>query len=300
MVTVAVAGGTGTGIGSVIVHELLSSKKHQVVVLSRSDQPHLSSIGVITRVVDYNSLEQLTSALAGVHTVISCIWVPGPDIALPQLHLLEAAQKTGVKRFVPSDWLIHRYDEVTAYNAKAIVWDAVRLSGLEYTRFITGIWMNLFGVGSPYNEAEALSGYRGPSFLINIKEGTALLPDDGSQKVVFTDRRDVARFVAATLDLDRWEPDNFLVGDKKSYGEVLELAERITGQSFKRSHISNDEIQTMLDSHPDPGTQFFYEFKRLVAKRRLDFDGNLNQRFPEIKTLTVEEYLEKYWSGTRL
>jgi hypothetical protein len=118
--------------------------------------------------------------------------------------------------------------------------------------------------------------------------------------VVFTDRRDVARFVAATLDLDRWEPDNFLVGDKKSYGEVLELAERITGQSFKRSHISNDEIQTMLDSHPDPGTQFLYEFKRLVAKRRLDFDGNLNQRFPEIKTLTVEEYLEKYWSGTRL
>jgi hypothetical protein len=102
-----------------------------------------------------------------------------------------------------------------------------------------------------------------------------LLPDDRLQKVVFTDRRDVAKFVVATLDLDHWEPDSFLVGEKKSYREVLALAERITGQKFQRSHISIEEIQKVLDSHPDPRTQF-YEFKRLVAKRRIEFDGKLN------------------------
>ena len=70
MVIVAVAGGGG-GIGFDIVQAILNAKKHKVIVLSRSNQPHLNSQGIDSRIVDYGSIEQLTESLRGVHTVIS-------------------------------------------------------------------------------------------------------------------------------------------------------------------------------------------------------------------------------------
>ncbi len=58
----------------------------------------------------------------------------------PQLQLLEAAQKAGVKRFAPSDWTTSEmaYEVCEVYKSKAIVWEAVKKSGLEYTAFRPG------------------------------------------------------------------------------------------------------------------------------------------------------------------
>src|SRR6266536_3564325 len=83
MVTVAISGATST-IGSNLVDEVLSSKKHRLVVLSRSEQAKLPSRGVDVRVVDYGNVNQIATALAGVHTVISCIWTFGPEVARPR------------------------------------------------------------------------------------------------------------------------------------------------------------------------------------------------------------------------
>ena len=98
---------------------------------------------MLVSVVDYSSAQSLETALQGVHTVISCIWSLGPDFGTSQLALLKAAEDAGVKRFVPSDWATDHYGSVNVYTAKTTLWNAVKTSGLEYTRFINGIWMNL-------------------------------------------------------------------------------------------------------------------------------------------------------------
>src|SRR6187402_1549645 len=103
MVIVAVAGGT-TGIGSNIVPEILATKKHELIVLSRSPKPELTSTGVKVRVINYDIPAELSSVLQGVHTLISCIWSYGSDFVPSQLSLLEAAKQAGVSRFVSSDW----------------------------------------------------------------------------------------------------------------------------------------------------------------------------------------------------
>ena len=296
MVTVAIAGGT-TGIGSNVVREILATNKHRVVVLSRSERPALEEKGVLVRVVDYGSAQGLETALQGVHTVISCIWSFGPDFETSQLALLKAAKHAGVKRFVPSDWATDQYDSISVYAAKATVWNAVKMSGLEYTRFINGIWMNLWGLGTPHNEAEALSGYVGPPFLIDMKKRTALIPGDGSQKVVFTNMRDVGKFVAASLDLQHWDPDSRIVGDEKSYAEVVDLAESITAASFEKTYYPESQIKTVLAGNPDPEQLFFHQFMRLIVDGGLEFKANVNSRFPDIKPVSVEEYLTKYWKG---
>jgi nucleoside-diphosphate-sugar epimerase len=296
MVTVAIAGGT-TGIGSNVVREILATKKHRVVVLSRSERPALEEKGVSVSLVDYSSAQSLETALQGVHTVISCIWSYGPDFGTSQLALLKAAEDAGVKRFVPSDWATDHYGSVNAYAAKTMVWDAVKASGLEYTRFINGIWMNLWGLGTSRNEAEALSGYAGPPFLIDMKKRTALIPGDGSQKVVFTNMRDVGKFVAASLDLQHWDPDSRIVGDEKSYAEVVDLAENITAASFEKTHYPESQIKTVLAGNPDPEQLFFHQFMQLIVDGGLEFKANVNWKFPDIKPVSVEEYLTKYWKG---
>ncbi|KAN0077418.1 NAD(P)-binding protein [Elaphomyces granulatus] len=275
MVTVAVAGGT-TGIGSNIVRAILATQKHQLLVLSRSERPDLSKQGVSVRVVDYTSHEHLTKCLEGVHTVISCIWSFGPDLGTSQLALLKAAQSAGAKRFVPSDWATDRYDAIAAYALKATVWDAVQASGLEYTRFVNGIWMNLWGLGAPRSETEALAGYSGPPFLIDLKARTALIPNDGSQNVVFTNMRDIGNFVAASLDRPHWEPESRIVGNKLSYGA---------------------QIESVLMGNPDPEQLFFHQFMKLIVDGGLDFEGTLNAQLPSVKTTTAEEYiyLTQYW-----
>jgi nucleoside-diphosphate-sugar epimerase len=296
MVTVAIAGGT-TGIGSNVVREILATKKHRVVVLSRSERPALEEKGVSVSLVDYSSAQSLETALQGVHTVISCIWSYGPDFGTSQLALLKAAEDAGVKRFVPSDWATDHYGSVNAYAAKTTVWNAVKASGLEYTRFINGIWMNLWGLGTSRNEAEALSGYAGPPFLIDMKKRTALIPGDGSQKVVFTNMRDVGKFVAASLDLHHWDPDSRVVGDEKSYSEVVDLAESITAASFEKTHYPESQIKTVLAGNPDPEQLFFHQFMQLIVDGGLEFKANVNSKFPDIKPVSVEEYLTKYWKG---
>jgi uncharacterized protein YbjT (DUF2867 family) len=296
MVTVAVAGGT-TGIGSNVVRAILATKKHQLVVLSRSETPDLSKQGISVRVVDYTSHDNLTKALEGVHTVISCIWSFGPELGTSQLALLKAAQAAGAKRFVPSDWATDRYYAISGYGLKAPVWDAVKASGLEYTRFINGLWLNIWGLGSPRNETEALAGYTGPPFLIDLKARTALIPGDGSQKVVFTNMRDIGKFVAASLDLPHWQPDSRIVGDKLSYEEVVTLAERITGHSIEKTYYPEAQIESVLAGNPDPEQLFFHQFMKLIVDGAFDFEGTLNAQFPSIKTVTAEEYLTEYWGS---
>jgi uncharacterized protein YbjT (DUF2867 family) len=295
MTTVAVAGGT-TGIGSNVVREILATNKYKLVVLSRSEKPDLTRLGVSVRVVNYTSHEQLVKALEGVHTVISCIWSYGPDLVTSQLALLKAAQQAGAKRFVPSDWATDRYDAVTGYSGKITVWNAVQASGLEYTRFINGIWMNVWGVGAPA-EAEAVAGYTGPPFLIDLKARTALIPGSGTQKVAFTDMRDIGKFVAASLDLPRWEPDSRIVGDKLSYTEVVTLVEKITGHSFQKTYYPENQIESVLTANPDPETVFFHQYMKLIVAGGIDFDGTLNATLPDIKITTAADYLKQYWGG---
>jgi NAD dependent epimerase/dehydratase family enzyme len=54
MVKVALAGGT-SGMGLNILNAILATKKHQVVLLSRSPKPELSAKGIDVWSVDYDS-----------------------------------------------------------------------------------------------------------------------------------------------------------------------------------------------------------------------------------------------------
>lgn len=86
-----------------MIDELLRQKQNKVVVLSRSSQPELAAKGVHMITVDYDNHLSLVSALRGVHTLLSFLFVYEHLYTL-QLKLIRAAEEAGVKRFAPSEW----------------------------------------------------------------------------------------------------------------------------------------------------------------------------------------------------
>lgn len=297
MVTVAVAGGGG-GIGSNIVQAILDAKKHDVIVLSRSNQPHLSSQGVDVRVVDYESTEEVTESLKGVHTVISCIAAYGSNSTASELVLLDAAKKAGAARVVPSEWNSACHDVVDLYSGKDIVWKAVQSSGLEYTRFLNGLWMNVWGPGCIRDEKEALGAYKGrPPFAIDLKAGTAIIPGNTSQRVVITKTQDVGRFVAAALDLPKWKPESRIVGDRLTFAEVVELAKTICGRDLHIKVIPIENLEGLLQGNTSSGERFYYQLLLAIAAGRMDFEPTLNDLCPDIKPMSIEEYLRRHWTS---
>ncbi|KAJ4862519.1 nmrA-like family domain-containing protein [Trichoderma breve] len=256
MVTVAIAGG-GSAIASNIINAILATKKHQLVILSRSPRPELEAQGAIVKVVDYDSHEQLTNALRGVHTVLSCIWTYGPTVGTLQIALLEAAKEA---------------------KAKEPVWEAVKKSGLEYTRFINGLWMNVWAPGAPRDEEVARAGYKGPAFLLDINSGSITIPGDGNGIISVTDMRDVGKYAAAALDFEKWDEDSVIVGDKVTINELVEKIEKITGKKLDKSYVSLDAIDAVIAGE-------------------YDLTPNVNERVPEVKPLKVDEFLATHWTA---
>lgn len=296
MVTVAVAGGGG-GIGLEIVCAILDTKKYDLIVLSRSNQPSLTTQGVDVRIVDYRSIEQLKNALEGVHTVISCIAAYGDDSTTAELSLLEAAKIAGATRFVPSEWNSACNDIVDLYAGKELVWKAVQSSGLQYTRFVNGLWMNVWGPGCIRDEDEALGAYKDrPAFAIDLKTGTAIIPGDMSETIVVTRTQDVGQFMAAALDLPTWEAESRIAGDRLSLGDVVQLARDICGREIGITQMSVEELEVILAGSLDIGERFYYQLLLAIALGRMNFEPTLNELCSDIQPVSTAEFLRKHWT----
>lgn len=203
-----------------------------------------------------------------------------------------------MKQFAPSEYAIRDNGDWDFYAGKIPVWEATKASGMEYTQFTCGIFMNTLGTGTPNGETEALGGLRPWTFVINMKAGTADLPGDGNSKVTFTRTQDIGKFVAAALDLEKWEDEMGMVGSTMSYNEVVTAIEKVTRRKMLRKETPEEELKKMI--REDEGAKFYNQVRLSIAQVGAPVEPTLNKLAPEIKPWTVEQYLERYWSGVEL
>jgi uncharacterized protein YbjT (DUF2867 family) len=232
---------------------------------SKSDEINaLKSKGVEVFSGDITSADDVTEALNGFDTVVSCV---GRPVIHTQLQLIELLDKhPDVKRFFPSEYGTDiEYDSSSKdekpHQQKLKVRAALKdVKDLEYTYVVTG----------PYGDADShlfLSAVppdaeKGGSF--DVKRKRAVLLGDGNGKISLTTMRDVGKLVVAALKHPGEATKNkalkvnsFTATPKKI---VAEFEKQTGGQPWDVSYTSLDELKELEHeawAKQDPGAGVF-------------------------------------------
>ncbi|CAH0055971.1 unnamed protein product [Clonostachys solani] len=323
MGVVAVAGGTGS-MGRTIVEALVATKKHKTVVLSRkvgntfiiispTSNPDLEKeLGVPIIAVDYDNIKAVAETLEqnNVDTVISAIMMmPGPAGDPKEIQLIRAADLSKTtKRLISSDYGLP-HSEGHDKQLPSVIYkqqaqeELKTVKDLETTRIINGQFMDYWGI-------PGVKSHFGPfPIAIDIANDTAAIPGDGNTPVIMTHTSDVGKYVAASLDLEKWEPIHSIAGDKVSLNELLSYAEAAKGKKFT---VTYDSIESLKQGHltelPGQAANYNQIPKEVLQKLLVSFhlwyaEGvlnyelgtTLNDKFPEIKPLKAKEMIDRAW-----
>ncbi|KAM0425872.1 hypothetical protein ACHAPT_008810 [Fusarium lateritium] len=308
---VAVAGGTGN-LGRTIVEAIIADGKLQVAILAReANVEKETQIGARILVVNYNHVDDLTKVLEdnNIGTVISTLNTMG--VAEPELNLIAAAdQSKCTKRYVPSIWGVKYTQEIAERfpiaKPKLAVVAALENTSLEYTLWFTGHFAD-------YYVTPHLPSHMIPlGVVIDMANNAAAIPGSGNVPVAFTYTMDLAKFVAASLALSKWQPETYLVGDKLTWNELLELVEAAKGVNFSVAYDSVDSLKgrkvTELPKHADMYNFFPKEklqgflstFGLMFESSLFDLKGDsIAKEFPDINLRNMRELLTEAWGGRK-
>jgi uncharacterized protein YbjT (DUF2867 family) len=141
-----------------------------------------------------------------------------------KIALIEAAKTAGIERFIFFSVLnSNEYKEVPLVRLKSKIETYLKDSGLKYTIFnLSGFFQGLIS-----------------QYAIPILEKQPIWITGGSTAINYMDTHDIAKFSLRSLPLKETEYKTFsLVGNKAwSSGEIIELCERLSGQTAKITKI---------------------------------------------------------------
>ncbi|CAI6313784.1 unnamed protein product [Periconia digitata] len=307
--SVAVAGGTG-GLGRAIVEALKADGRYQVIVLARSVNAEFEKdVGVKTHAVDYKDVTSLTNVFEEnkVDTLISTIAF-GPDNS-GEMNMVEAAEKSKVtRRLIPNLWSLipftQKHAAMPIAGGMLNVISRLEKSDIEWAAVRPGLFLDYFVEGLP-------SYVTLNSMIVDVRWNTASIPATGETSIPLTYTHDIGKYVAALLNLQKWEHYYCIQGDKKTFNQIVAEAEKAKGVKFdvkydsverlKKGEVSEMPAYTEMAKHFGGGEQGLAAVKMILAAYGLSIeDGDveyksplLNEMFPEIKALSVEEGWKK-------
>ena len=295
--TVLVVGSTGM-LGFKIVSALLAKGNFAVRAMVRSISNSNTEIhqkieamkAKGAAIVEGNLMqpETLLPVCEGVDVVVSA--VGNNDVTVPgQKNLIDAAKQQGVKRFIPSDYSVDYrkldYGDNDNLDKRKEVFEYLQQSGLEYTLILNGAFMD--NVGTPYM----------PQF--DLEHQTFRYWGDGETALDFTTTDDTAKYVAeAVTDPDLANMALEVAGDVLSAKQLKAAYEEVTGNPLAEKPLGSvAELQAWIAakkpsaSSPIEYVPQQYEYTMVSGKGKLD--RIQNDRYPQIKPLTVKQFLSK-------
>ncbi|MCJ1303939.1 hypothetical protein MMC08_006750 [Hypocenomyce scalaris] len=218
--------GAGGNLGPYIVAALHSAKSFNISVLSRpsSTSSFPSYVNVFRS--DYTE-SSLLQAFEGQDAVVSV--VGGPAIA-DQRKLIDAAEKAGVKRFLPSEYGCNTNNEGTLRvvpllrgkaNTTAYLKEKARANPqFTWTSLITG----------PFFDRGLQTGFLG----FNIADSTATIYDSGEQAGSVTNMSTIGMAIARILSKPEETANQYLyiASHTTSQNAILAAFEKVTGKKW--------------------------------------------------------------------
>ncbi|PSN73450.1 NAD(P)-binding protein [Corynespora cassiicola Philippines] len=305
---VAIAGGS-SGLGRAIAEAIKADGRHEPVILSRNANENLEKeLGVRFLAADYSSIDNLVSLLQenNINTVIATLNTWG-DLG-PESNLIHAADKSTVtKRFIPNNWSAIEYKPEYSFPLSAphiAAQQELAKTSLEWTRIYPGLFLEYYAPSLPtYIQRNAA--------MVDVDGGIAAIPGTGNDPIDFTYTFDTGRYIAALLSLPAWEPKYFIAGETKTWNQVVEIAERVKGTKFEVHYDSLEQLAkgevTVLPAYKKAAAAFggeavlpmiigtFAKWGAWMNEGKFHAEGvtRLNEVFPEIKPVGLEEALER-------
>jgi nucleoside-diphosphate-sugar epimerase len=250
----------------------------------------LRSRGLQTAEGDLLAPESLPAACADVDTVVSAVQGGGDVIVRGQTNLIEAADRAGVPRMIPSDFSV----DLSRLDVEDHVWLGLRKRAdeafhgktIQPTPVLQGAFMEV--VVNP------LLG------LVDWERGTFTYWGDGEQPCDFTAISDTARYAAAAA-LDegfRGRPLR-VAGDVLTMGQLHERFQEFADRELKPRHAGTvEDLRRLIDEtkRKELANEPAYAFPQYVwamvsGKGKLDpLD---NGRYPDIRPMTMREFLSR-------
>ncbi|KAM3501689.1 hypothetical protein MY10362_005361 [Beauveria mimosiformis] len=324
---VVVAGGLGD-LGKLITEAIQDTGKYEVHVMSRKAPQDASSSTQLRAPIiqtDYSSEEALAELLVqhNCHTVICALGLDFQAASDSQLTLIRAAERAPcVKRFIPSEFNVDYDlpDHVLPYPDKrfhAVARRALeKTSSLEYTYIYPGMFMDYFGMPNVSTHLRELC------LFVDATNGVALLPGDGETKMAASYTKDVARYTALALELDKWPLVMTTASSALTLNELVGMVSERLGRDLDVEYQSVSALQKSVDgrilprnvaiAEHFPGgvkqlSALLAELGASVALGAYDFSklkGELNlvDYFSDKTTppVTIEKLLDAAWGGKKV
>ncbi|KAF7354699.1 Glycoside hydrolase [Mycena sanguinolenta] len=256
----------------------------------RSDVKALEDRGVKIRVADIEGpLEALVGALAGVDVLISAIDLKSQLVQIP---LVTATKKAGVKRFVPCAFttVAPPGGVMVLRDSKEEVYQHIRKSYLPYTIIDVGYWYQISFPTLPSGRVDYASLFKTKTAIHN----------NGSMPNMFTDLRDIGRFVALIIkDTRTLNKSVFAYGELLSENEVSadEIADARASIAARLKADPTDSSARIDMSRED------YHYSKYVrgdnTPAYATYLGYLNARelYPAFKPRTFGDFAQELLDG---
>ncbi|KAF5704913.1 hypothetical protein FMUND_12327 [Fusarium mundagurra] len=181
---------------------------------------------------------------------------------------------------------------------RAVTLTVLSQTKLEYTVVSNGHLFDYCGY------PKVKSYLKHADFLVDIANKAAAVPGSGEDKVVFTYRFDVARFVDALVNTDkRWPKHSVIIGEKIMANEIVAIAEAARVLSAGISSQPQVELPSHVEAYkffPKPMLQTLFAVIGLwIIEGHFDlpYGGLLNQRFSHIEFTSVKQLIDQAWKA---
>lgn len=275
--------------------------------------------------VDYESVESLTAALKGIHTVISVMNTLDPSVMIAHHSvLLKACLAAHVSRFAPADFSLgpasHSTVDVLRHKDTLLqLCEEMGVKkGLECASFQNGMFMNYFAQGKTFADADktelALAGLVDDFMVeyIDVPHGRLVIPlDERGQpsQTTVTHIQDIGKFVAAAVDFPpgQWKGSLGMAGDTCSFQEVADLL-RAKGVHLRHETITAQQCDERIRAFDEQLAKGFnlqaFKGKMVAQMVRVQCEGQvdsavikptLNKLCPEVNPIKTWDYIERVY-----
>lgn len=194
-----------------------------------------------------------------------------------------------------------RFKSFPIASARLQVIEDLKKTDLEWTAIYPGFFMEIIMEGLPTH-------IKANRLFIDVGNNVAAIPNKGEGKITLTYSRDIAKYIPKLLSLKNWEQRYFILGEVKTWNEIVAAAEVGKGVKFDVTYDSIEKLKkgevTELPAHAAVYESFGGREKALPVLQGLfaqyglwmdeglfsKHDGTkLNDLFPEIEPLKLHE-----------